>query len=86
MRDAWVAQLVKHLPSAQAMIPGSWNQVLHRAPCSVGSLLLLPPAYTCELCLSQINKIFKKIKIKNKVLNENDSSNPEIQAQPKNQV
>ena len=23
--DTWVAQLVKHLPSAQVMIPGSWD-------------------------------------------------------------
>ena len=33
-----VAQWVKHLPSAQVMIPGSWNWVPHQAPCSVGSL------------------------------------------------
>ena len=41
-----VAQSVQHLPSAQVMIPGSWSQAPHRAPCSVGSLLLplpLPP-------------------------------------------
>ena len=24
-KDAWVTQTVKHLPSAQVMIPGSWN-------------------------------------------------------------
>ena len=40
LESAWVAQLVKHLPSAQVMIPRSWNQALGRAPCSVGSLLL----------------------------------------------
>ena len=36
----WVAQLVKHLPLAQVMIPGSWDQALHPAPFSAGSLLL----------------------------------------------
>ncbi|XP_077934809.1 uncharacterized protein LOC118519865 [Halichoerus grypus] len=52
-RGAWVAQLVKRLPSAQVMIlesldrvPGSspWieslDRVPHRAPCSAGNLLL----------------------------------------------
>ena len=29
-----VAQLVKPLPSAQAMIPGSWDPAPHQAPCS----------------------------------------------------
>ena len=33
------AQLVKHLISAQVMISGSWDQVPHQTPCSVGSLL-----------------------------------------------
>jgi len=42
---AWVAQPVKRLPLAQVMIPGSWDRVLHWAPCSAGSLLLpLPTA------------------------------------------
>ena len=31
---------VGHLPSTQVMIPGSWDGVLHKAPCPVGSLLL----------------------------------------------
>ena len=39
----WVAQSVKHLPSAQVMIPGSWDGALHWAPCSPGSLLLPLP-------------------------------------------
>ena len=25
--------LVEHLPSAQGMIPGSWDRVSHRVPC-----------------------------------------------------
>ena len=60
-RGTWVAQLVKCLPSAQMMIPGSWD----RAP--LGSLLSGQPASlspsippTCTLWLSlslcQINK------------------------------
>ena len=58
----WVAQSVKHLPLAQVMIPGSWDQAPHWAPFSEGSLLLplplplpaAPPAYV--LSLSQSNK------------------------------
>ena len=37
---AWVAQSVKHLLLDQVMIPGSWDQAPHLAPCSVGNLLL----------------------------------------------
>ena len=56
--DAWVAQLVMQLPSAQVMIPGYWDRVPHRAPCSAGSLLLPLPlpailsACACALYLS----------------------------------
>ena len=32
-RGAWVAQSVKCLPSAQVMIPGSWDRAPYRAPC-----------------------------------------------------
>ena len=42
-RGAWVAQSLKCLPSAQVMIPGSWDPVLHQGPCSVGALLLPLP-------------------------------------------
>ena len=39
-RGAWVAQSVRRLPSAQVVISGSWDGALHRALCSLGSLLL----------------------------------------------
>ena len=54
-----MAPLVKRLPSAQIMILGSWDRVLCRAPCSVGSLLLPPPLLLPlpVLSLCQINKI-----------------------------
>ena len=35
--------VVEHLPLAQVMILGSWDQVPHWAPCSVESLLLPLP-------------------------------------------
>jgi len=72
MWGAWVAQMVKHLPSAQVMIPGSWDQALCPAPCSAGSLLLLLPLppllffFSFSLPLKSINKTFKKIKKKEK--------------------
>ena len=60
MKGAWVAQLVKRLPSAQVMIPGSWDRAPHGVPCSAGSLLLplpLPVASpACAFFLCQINK------------------------------
>ena len=46
---AWVAQWVKPLPSAQVMIPGAWDRVLHWAFRSAGSLLLL---ISLSVCLS----------------------------------
>ena len=57
----WLVQSVKHLPSAQVMIPGSWDGAPHWAPCSAGSLLLPPllpsPPSSCfvSVCLS-LNK------------------------------
>ena len=49
-----MAQLVERLPWAQVMISGSWDQVLHQAPCVAGSLLLPLPAapLACALSLS----------------------------------
>ena len=54
----WVAQLVEHLPSAQVVIPGSWDQVL---------LLPLPVSLPLSLCLLRINKLNLKKKIKKMV-------------------
>ena len=52
----WVVQLVKHLPSAQVLISGSWDRVPCLTPGSVGNLLLpLPlslPCSTHAVCLS----------------------------------
>jgi len=52
--------VVERLPSAQVMVPGSWDRAPHRAPCSAGSLLLplplLLPLLMLSLSLSQINK------------------------------
>ena len=64
LRGTWVAQSVKHLPSAQVRIPGSWDRILHWAPCSAGSLLLPLPflLLVISLSLSQINNILKKKK------------------------
>ena len=58
-RDAWVAQSVKLLPSAQVMIPGSWDQVPHQVPCSAGacfSRCLCLPLCLLVCTLSLINK------------------------------
>ena len=60
-----MAQSVKHLPSAQVRISGSWNQAPCHAPCSVVSLLLPLPLQLHLLVLSfcQINKILNKKKM-----------------------
>jgi len=52
----WLSWLgIRFLISAQVMISGSWDRVPHRAPCSVGSLLLPLPATppACALSLSR---------------------------------
>ena len=57
MLGFWVAQSVKHLPSAQVVIPGSWDRALLS-----GSLLkwgaCLPFSLCLRLCLcvSLMNK------------------------------
>ena len=55
---ARVAWSVEHLPSAQVRIPGSWDGAPHAAPCSAGSLFLLPPLLLplSVLSVCQINK------------------------------
>ena len=53
-RGAWVAQSVKHLPSSQVMISGSWDRVLHQAPCVEPAS---PSAYvSASLFVSLMNK------------------------------
>ena len=58
-----MAQIVKHLPSAQVMIPASWDRVPHRAPLSPTSDSLLSGEPTspslccsCSLLLSLSNQ------------------------------
>jgi len=51
-RAAWVTQSVKHLPLAQVMNLGSWDQAPHRSLCSAGSLLLPLPLLLPLLVLS----------------------------------
>ena len=55
-----MAQSVKHLPSAQVMIPGSWDRAPCRAPVQrgVGFSLSLCPSCSCFLSLSN-EQIFK---------------------------
>ena len=57
-RGAQVSQLVKHLPSAQVMIPESWDQASHPALGSSGSWLFsFPLPATRPVCaLCQTNK------------------------------
>jgi len=66
VRDAWVAQSVKHLPLAQVMISGSWDQalspatLLSRESVSPSPLSHCPSPRSCmhslSFFLSQINK------------------------------
>ena len=51
-RSARVAQAVKHPPSAQVVIPGSWDWAPHWASCSPESLLLPLPLLLLLLVLS----------------------------------
>lgn len=50
----WVAQFIKHVPSAQVLISGSWDRTIYRAPCSTGSLylplllLILTPSHSLK--------------------------------------
>ena len=62
-----MTQLVKHLPLAQVMISGSWDQgACSQLPTLWGvyfSLCPSPCLYSFSLSLSQINKILKKKKV-----------------------
>ena len=51
-----MAQSVKFLPSAQVMIPGSWDQALSWAPCSVESRILPLPLLLPLLVLPLLSK------------------------------
>ena len=69
LRGTWVAQMVKHLPSAQVMIPGSLDQAPRVGlPAQWGacfSFSLCPaPLFVRVLSLSQINKSFFFLKSK----------------------
>ena len=73
-RGTWVPQWFELLPSAQGVIPGSWDQVLHRAP----SMELASLSSAC-VCLSRINKIFQRKKEnKTKMFTLNDPGTPNI--------
>ena len=63
-RGAWVACSVMHLPLAQVMISGLWDQAPGPAPCS---LCLCPSPHLFLLSsLSQINRQNLKNKLKKK--------------------
>ena len=55
--------LVKRLPLAQVMFPGSWDRAPHRAPCSTGSLLLPLPLPLLVFPLSLSLSLSLSIKI-----------------------
>ena len=56
--------VVEHLPSAQVVIPGSWDGVPHRAPrvepASPSACVCLPLSVSHKQTNKQTNKIFKK--------------------------
>ena len=66
-RGAWVAQWVKHPPSAQVMILGSWDGALYLASWLLP--LSLSPSHS-HLCLS--NKILKKKKSSSEKASKSD--------------
>ena len=55
----WVAQLVKHLPLAQVMIPGLGSSPLSGSLLSGESAFPSAPPPACALALSQINLFLK---------------------------
>ena len=68
LKEAWVVQLVQHLPLACIMISGSWDRALHGAPCSVGGSVSpspsAPPPPICARALSL--KLINKCNLKKK--------------------
>ena len=48
---------VEHLPSAQGVIPGSWDQVPYWAPCTEPASLPVSQPLSLSMHLSGINKI-----------------------------
>jgi len=58
---AWVVQSVRHLPSAQVMISGSWDRAPCRAPCSARSLLLSLPLLLPLLVLFFLLLLFSEV-------------------------
>ena len=46
--------MVKHLPLAKIMIPESWNQVLHQAPCREPASL--SAYFSASLCVFLMNE------------------------------
>lgn len=65
-KEACVAQSVKRLSSVWVMSQGSWDEVLHHAPCShTGKLLPLPAApCICAPFLVSLKNKLNQIKLK----------------------
>jgi len=75
-RGAWVAQMVKRLPSAQGMISRSWDRAPHRTPCLAGSLLLpLPLPLLTAPALSLALYLWSQMNLKKKKERENINYN-----------
>jgi len=60
IRGTWVAQSIKCLPTAQIMIPGSWDRALCIGRGAFFSLSLCPPPFPHLRSLS--NKYIKSFK------------------------
>ena len=59
-QPGWLSGLV--LPSAQALILETWDQVPRLAPCTEPASPSACVSASLSLCFSRINKIFKKKK------------------------
>ena len=58
---------LEHLPLAQVMVPGSQNQVPHRAPCMEPASPSACVYDSLSVCVSHKEKIFKKKKKRKKL-------------------